>query len=263
MKRRCMALLAAGMLALLTAGCGQTGAGGTLTVGVRDDIINFGYLNEKTGKYYGLEIDIAQEMAERMGYGEVEFVTVTPDNRKEMLLDGKVDCLIATYTISDTRLENFDFSPAYYQDNMQVVVEKSSMVNDISELKGLNIGTMSGANAAPLLAIKLNELGLISNAEVSEDRTVEHLDDITITKIPSYDEVDAMLESGEIDAACMDHCIAETYMNDDRKYLDTVITEQEYGVATQKGSKLSKEVKSTIQEMLDDGTIDQMIDKWD
>ena len=231
MKRRCMALLAAGMLALLTAGCGQAGAGGTLTVGVRDDIINFGYLNEKTGKYYGLEIDIAQEMAERMGYGEVEFVTVTPDNRKEMLLDGKVDCLIATYTISDTRLENFDFSPAYYQDNMQVVVEKSSMVNDISELKGLNIGTMSGANAA--------------------------------TKIPSYDEVDAMLESGEIDAACMDHCIAETYMNDDRKYLDTVITEQEYGVATQKGSKLSKEVKSTIQEMLDDGTIDQMIDKWD
>lgn len=68
--------------------------GGTLTVGVRDYIINFGYLNEKTGKYYGLEIDIAQEMAERMGYGEVEFVTVTPDNRKEMLLDGKVDCLI-------------------------------------------------------------------------------------------------------------------------------------------------------------------------
>ena len=66
---------------------------------------------------------------------------------------------------------------------MQVVVEKSSMINDISELKGLNIGTMSGANAAPLLAIKLNELGLISNAEVSEDRTVEHLDDITITKM--------------------------------------------------------------------------------
>ena len=169
MKRRCMALLAAGMLALLTAGCGQAGAGGTLTVGVRDDIINFGYLNEKTGKYYGLEIDIAQEMAERMGYGEVEFVTVTPDNRKEMLLDGKVDCLIATYTISDTRLENFDFSPAYYQDNMQVVVEKSSMVNDISELKGLNIGTMSGANAAPLLAIKLNE-----HAGIRRDRRGLH-----------------------------------------------------------------------------------------
>ena len=131
MKRRCMALLAAGMLALLTAGCGQTGAGGTLTVGVRDDIINFGYLNEKTGKYYGLEIDIAQEMAERMGYGEVEFVTVTPDNRKEMLLDGKVDCLIATYTISDTRLENFDFSPAYYQDNMYFRVERPEHRNHV------------------------------------------------------------------------------------------------------------------------------------
>ena len=65
------------------AGCGKSANGsGTLKVGVRSDIINFGYLNEDTGRYYGLEIDIAGEMAKRMGYSDVEFIEVTPDNRR-------------------------------------------------------------------------------------------------------------------------------------------------------------------------------------
>ena len=77
--------------------------GNTLRVGVRSDIVGFGYLNDRTGKYYGLEIDIAQEMADRMGKSNVEFMTVTPDDRKEMLLDGQIDCIIACYSIADSR----------------------------------------------------------------------------------------------------------------------------------------------------------------
>ena len=262
MKKRCMALLTAGVMAVLAFGCGQTGAGGTLTVGVRDDIMNFGYLNPKTEKYYGLEIDIAREMAERMGYEDVEFVTVTPDTRKDMLLEGEVDCVVATYSIADTRLENFDFSDPYYKDSTLIVVEKSSMINSVEELAGLNIGTMAGSNATPLLGTKLYELGMISDQGISNSDTYTQYAGVGVTKAPSYQELDAMLESGEVDAACMDRCIAETYMNDDRKFLDTVVAEQEYGVATQKDSELSKEVGSAIKEMLDDGTIDQMIDKW-
>lgn len=254
---------AAGMLAALAAGCAQSSGNGTLTVGVRADIMNFGYLNEKTGKYYGLEIDIANEMADRMGYGNVEFVTVTPDTRKEMLLDGEVDCIVATYSIADSRLENFDFSAPYYTDNVQVVVEKSTMINSIEDLAGLNIGTMAGSNASPLLATKLYELGMITDQVISNTDTFTQYEGVSVTKAPSYEELDALLESGDVDAACMDRCIAETYMNDDRKFLDTVIAEQEYGVATQKDSDLSKEVGDAIQGMLDDGTIDEIIDKWD
>ena len=35
------------------------------------------------------------ELAERLGYGDVEFVTVTPDDRKEMLLAGQIDLITA------------------------------------------------------------------------------------------------------------------------------------------------------------------------
>ena len=111
MKMRRLSALLCGLLTLaaVLTGCGGREKSGTLRVGVRDDIMNFGYLNKETGRYYGLEIDLANKLAEKLGYEEVEFVTVQPDNRKEMLQDGKVDCLVAAYSIADTRKENFDF----------------------------------------------------------------------------------------------------------------------------------------------------------
>ena len=134
--------------------------GDTLRVGVRSDIVNFGYLNERTGKYYGLEIDIAEEMARRMGYADVEFVTVTPDTRKDMLMNGEVDCLAACYSISDTRLENFDFSPAYYTDDAVIMVENSSRITDIVELAECTFGAMSGFEHRAAAGAQANRPGL-------------------------------------------------------------------------------------------------------
>lgn len=264
MRSRMIALSAALAIGILClGGCGKEAKSGTLTVGVRDDVMNFGYLNETTGKYYGLEIDLAAELADRMGYADVEYVTVTPDTRKDMLLAGEVDCVIATYSIADSRLENFDFSEPYYTDETVIMVEKSTLIESVEELKGLNIGTMAGSNATPLLGVKLFELGIIGEEVISNSDEFTQYDGVGVTKAPSYQQLDVLLEQGNVDAACMDRCIAQTYMNDDRMFLDTVVAEQQYGVATQKDSDLSEKAGAKIQEMLDDGTIDELIDKWD
>ncbi len=71
-------------------------ANGTLER-VRADVIGFGYLNKATDNYYGLEIDIVNDLAKRMGIDDVEFVTVTPDDRKEMLLAGTIDLVAACF----------------------------------------------------------------------------------------------------------------------------------------------------------------------
>ena len=127
--RRSFGALMLGALpaSLLMAGCSDGAVGaitgsGTLRAGVRADVVGFGYLNEGTGNYYGMEIDLVEELASRLGYGGVEFVTILPENRKEMLLDGQVDLIAACYSIAETRLENFDFSPAYYDDRVIAVV---------------------------------------------------------------------------------------------------------------------------------------------
>lgn len=258
--------LALAML-LCLAGCGasqQSSSGqGTLRVGVRDDIMNFSYLNEQTGKYYGLEIDIAEEMAKRLGYADVEYVAVTPDDRKERLLNGELDCLIACYSISDTRLENFDFSPAYYHDVARIMVENSSLITDPWQLQGKTIGIMSGSNTGPVLAIKLNEVDIIGDDVVSNDDAGTQYQGAYIKKVASYAELSQELEEGAVDAAAMDGAIAQGYMNDERSILDFDIAEQEYGVATQKGSELSGRVAEAIQGMIDDGTIAALTDKWD
>ncbi|MDM8302829.1 transporter substrate-binding domain-containing protein [Collinsella tanakaei] len=278
-RRQFGAVTVAGIAALVgLAGCtdaggsaGRTGTASsaassdTLRVGVRADIVGFGYLNEKTGKYYGLEIDIANELANRLGYKNVEFTTVLPDNRKELLLEGEVDALVACYSIADARLESFDFSPAYYDDKVIAVVQNSSLFETIDDLKGCTFGTMSGANAAPLLSIKLYEIGF-SDGEVrsaNEDNSDVQFDHWRLVQYPSYQELSDALEEGEIDAMVLDGAIAQTYMNDERHILDDfVVEEQSFGVATQKGSELSPKVADAIQGMLDDGTIDTLIDKW-
>ena len=235
---------------------------GTLRVGVRDDIMNFSYLNDQTGKHYGLEVDIANEMAKRLGYADVEFVSVTPDSRKDVLLNGEVDCLVACYSIADSRLENFDFSPAYYTDRAIVMVENSSLITDVEQLEGKTVGIMSGSNTGPVFATKMYELGVIGPDVVENTDEYTQYQGILVKKIATYEELSKALETGEVDAAAMDNSIASTYMNEDRSILDVNLGDQEYGVATQKDSELSGNVASAIQDMLDAGTIAAYIDKW-
>ena len=265
MKMRRLSALLCGLLTLaaVLTGCGGREKSGTLRVGVRDDIMNFGYLNKETGRYYGMEIDLANKLAEELGYEEVEFVTVQPENRKEMLQEGKVDCLVAAYSIADTRKENFDFSPPYYTDETVIMAEKSALFHSADDLKDQTVGIVSGSNAGPLLAQKLYDLGIITDKVVSNTDTAPVYEGAGVVKAAKYSDLDTALETGAVDAVCMDKCIAGTYMNENREFLDVVVAEQQYGVATRKDSDLSGPVADAVQKMLDDGTVERLIDKWD
>lgn len=253
LKTRCF-LLAALMALAVLGGCAASSQKGTLKVGVRDDIMGFGYLNPTTGEYYGLEIDLARKLAKDLGYGQVEFVTVTPENRKSMLLEGNVDCLIASYSIEETRLENFDFSPPYFADHTCIMVENSSMIEGIEDLVGKKTGVLDGANTAPKLSSKMIELGLISEHDLKGS---------SLEKRDTYSELSLALEEGDVDAVCMDGGVARAYLDENRRILDDVVGTENYGVATVKGSALSGPVAASVTRMLDDGTIAALMDKWD
>lgn len=253
-KKNILCLLLAAVFLLTGCNTGESGGkSGTLKVGVRDDIMGFGYLNPTTGEYYGLEIDLARELADRLGYANAALITVTPDNRKDMLKNGTVDCLIATYSIEESRLKNFDFSPAYYSDHTCIMVEMSSLIDSIDDLTGKTTGVLEGANTAPKLSAKMMELGLISENDL-KGSALEYCD--------TYQELSIALETGDVDAVCMDGGVARSWMDEGRKILDDVVGVEDYGVATQKDSSLSQPVASAIQDMLDDGTITALIDKW-
>ncbi len=271
-RREALRLASAALLCAGTVGCSTvsgskaTSGSGTLKVGVRSDIAGMSQLNEENGKYYGLEVDIAEEMASRMGYAGCEYTTVTPDSRKEDLLDGNVDCLVACYSASDKRRENFDFSPAYYEDHIVLVCENSSLISKVEDLKGGVFGTLAGANTAAYLANNLTQRGFTDGRVLAAnaDNTDVSFDTWHLYEYESYSALSDALECGEVDAMAADGAIARAYLNDERSILsDYEAADQDYAVATQKGSDLSQKVADAIQSMLDDGTIAGLIDKWD
>ncbi len=219
-----------------------------LVVGVRDDIVNFGFLNETTGKYYGLEIDLAKELADRLDRDGVEFVTVTPTTREDVLQSGQVDCLIACYSINEERQELFDFSAPYYDDDTVFMVQTSSCFDRWMDLGGMTVGVLAGSNTGELVTETMKKYSH-KGVQLQEEDTYQDLSDA--------------LERGDVDAVCMDGCIAQAYMNDDRVYLPGSLATQYYGVATRKGSELSEQVAAAVDDMLADGTVRDYIDKWD
>ncbi len=242
-----------------------TSQGNNLRVGVRADIVGFGSFNEETNSYYGLEVDIAKDLAKRLGYDGCTFSTVEPDTRKAELVSGNLDCVLACYAITTSREESLDFSPAYYNDELRLMVENSSLINHIDDLKGHTIGTMLGTDAAPMLVQNLAEAGFTDGKTISANANNSDVqfDNFHLLQYSSYSELSRALEVGEVDAACMDGCIAQAYARENRHFLDWRGSAQNYGVATKKGSDLSDRIATEIQEMLDDGTIAALIDKWD
>ena len=105
MKKMIAIALAALMLCAACAACAET-----FRVGVKQDVYGFGYLDETTGEYEGMEIDLGAMIAEALGYDDVEYTTVTAATRGQMLDNDELDCVIATFTIKEERKLSWDFS---------------------------------------------------------------------------------------------------------------------------------------------------------
>ena len=75
---------------------------GKLRVGVKNAVKGFGFQDTITGEYSGMEISIAEDIAKDLGV-EPEFTTVTAATRTELLDSGDIDCVLATFTITDER----------------------------------------------------------------------------------------------------------------------------------------------------------------
>src|SRR6516225_4092964 len=106
---------------------------GVLNVGVKADVLDFGFLNPKTNQYEGYEIDIARELAKRLlgDPNKVKFTTVTPKTRSALLDSGELVLVIATFTITDQRKLVLDFSPPYFTDGIALLVQKSSGIKGL------------------------------------------------------------------------------------------------------------------------------------
>ena len=217
---------------------------GVLRVGVKNAVVGFGFQDTLTGEYSGLEISLAEKIAESLGV-DVEFTAVTAATRTELLDSGDIDCVLATFTITDERKQSWDFSTPY----------------SLADLVDKKVGVSSGSTSAKALVNAMIEAGLIDGSGFDADTFDPALwtTGISFQQYDDYPAISTALSAGEVDAFCVDKSILAIYKTDGRSYIDDKFSPQEYGVATTKGSGLSAYVDELVQGWLADGTIDSLI----
>lgn len=291
MKKRFLALLTAGILTVASlAGCGAEPAAsvsspaasaeastevsaevstseygpdtqaiidrGVLKVGVKNAVIGFGFQDTLTGEYSGLEISIAEKIAETLGV-DVEFTTVTAATRTELLDSGDIDCVLATFTITDERKKSWDFSTPYFTDYVSVLVETASGITTLKDLTDKTVGVSSGSTSAKALTKAMIEGGFVDGSSFDADSfdPATWTTGISYKQYEDYPAISTALASGEVDAFCVDKSILAIYNTDSRDYISDKFSPQDYGVATKKDSDFSATVDSLITTWLADGSI--------
>ncbi len=233
---------------------------GVLRVGVKDAVEGFGLQDPLTGEYSGMEIDLANMIADELGV-EMEPTTVTAATRGELLDSGDIDCVLATFTITDERKESWDFSTPYYTDHVTVLVEDESGITDLEDLVDATVGVSSGSTSAKSLTEAMIDAGLISDENYDADTFDPALwnEGVSFRQYDDYPAISTALDAGEVDAFCVDKSILAIYKTDGRSYIDAEFAPQDYGVATTKDSGFSAYVETLITTWLDDGTVDDLI----
>ena len=233
---------------------------GVLKVGVKNAVKGFSFQDTLTGEYTGLEDSLAEMIAEHLGV-DVEFTTVTAATRGELLDSGAIDCVLATFTITDERRKSWDFSTPYYTDYVSVLVEDSSGIKALADLKDKVVGVSSGSTSARALVQEMIDEGVITgegfNADTFNADTWK--DGISFRQYDDYPAISTALSAGEVNGFCVDKSILAIYKTDGRSYIDAEFSPQEYGIATKKGSGFSALCDELVTGWLADGTVDQLI----
>lgn len=236
---------------------------GVLRVGVKNAVIGFGFQDTLTGEYSGMEIDLATALAEELGV-DVEFTTVTAATRTELLDSGDIDCVMATFTITEERKESWDFTTPYYTDHVTVLVEDSSGIKTLADLEGKLVGVSSGSTSARALTSAMIDAGVIDGKDFSKDTfdAATWKEGISFQQFDDYPGISTALAAGQIDAFCVDKSILAVYKIDGRSYIEDEFAPQEYGIATKKDSGFSAYCEAFIQAKLEDGTIEGLIEDY-
>ncbi|MCD8377023.1 MAG: transporter substrate-binding domain-containing protein [Oscillospiraceae bacterium] len=236
---------------------------GVLKVGVKDAVEGFGYEDTLTGERSGLEIDLANLIANYLGV-EVEFTTVTAATRTELLDSGDIDCVLATFTITEERKESWDFTTPYYTDYVSVLVENASGITSLQDLvdNGAIVGVSSGSTSARSLVEALIDNGIIEGADYSSDTfdATTWTEGVSFQVYDDYPAISTALSADEVQAFCVDKSILSIYNTDSRSYIDEEFAAQDYGIATTKDSGMSALCEDLITGWLADGTIDSLIE---
>jgi glutamate transport system substrate-binding protein len=220
-------------------GSGSDAGGDTIKIGIKFDQPGLGF-KEADGDYSGFDVDMAEYIAEGLGYDDdqIEWVEAVSANRETFLKDGTVDMILATYSITDERKAEVDFAGPYYIAGQDLLVAADNTdITGPDALDGKKLCSVTGSTSAQ----KVKD---------------EYSEGVQLQEFDTYSKCVTAIEGGQLDAMTTDDIILAGYAQQDPgtfKIVGAPFSEENYGVGLPKGSEDRDKINDLIEKSFEDG----------
>jgi polar amino acid transport system substrate-binding protein len=220
---------------------------GVLRAGVKQDVLFFGYLNPRTNKIEGFDVDIVKEIA-RAIFGDPEKVDLKgmpSAARIPSLMEGTVDIVVSTMTITKARMEQIDFADVYYESGQMILVPGSSEITGIQDTAGKRVCAAKGST--------------------SETNITKFSPEATVVQADLYSECLLAMQQGRVDAVSTDDVILLSLLEQDptAKLLGPPFTQEPYGIGIAKGHpEFVDLINATLTQIKESGRWAEIHKQW-
>ncbi len=265
--KKFLAVTAAAALIIAAAGCSQGGEEAQTTeqataaaesdlAYIKDNgVMKIGYtiinpLNytDDSGELVGFETEFATAVCEKLGVTP-EFHEIDWDSKEMELNAGSIYCVWNGLTITPEREETMSISTPYLENRQVLVMKAENEAAYTESVDGLNV---------------VAEAGSAGNDLVTSD---EFFANATYTEVQSQATALIEVESGTADVAVIDYVMAASSTGEGTDFADLVFVDkgydsEQYGVAFRQGSDVTAEVNAAITELVSDGTLAGIAEKY-
>lgn len=218
---------------------------GTLVVGITEyEPMNY---KDDNGEWTGFDTEFARAVGEKLGVN-VEFVEINWDYKYNELDSKSIDCIWNGMTITDEGKEAASISDPYAENAQVVVMKQDQLANytDVESLKDLTIAVEGGSAGEKAAAAAGLTNTVVSNTQA-----------LALTEV----------SSGSCDACIIDLTMANSMTGEGTSNanlgFELKLEAEEYGIAFRKNSDLTAKVNEIIDELMNDGTLDALAEKYE
>lgn len=224
------------------------GGGGSLTIGIPFDEPGIGLKDGST--YTGFDVETAKFVAGQLGVAasNITWREANPSQRENLLEDGTVDMVFATYSITAARDQKVDFAGPYFIAHQDLLIRRNDVsITGPESLDGRKLCSVTGTTSAAY--IKEHYLGRI-----------------TLQEFGKYSECVDALVAGQIDAVTTDDVILAGYAAQPQykgilKVVGKGFTDERYGVGLKNNDPaMVAKVNAALRKYIDDGTWRTVLD---
>lgn len=203
------------------------------------------------GTVTGIDAEIAAAIADKLGM-ELAIEDMEFDSIISSVKSGKIDIGMAGMTVTDERLEEVNFTTSYATGVQVIIVPEDSDITSADDL--------TAEGASHIIGVQLSTTGDMYATWDIEDEGFGSVDRYN----KGADAVMA-LKNGQVDCVIIDNEPAKAFVaaNEGLKILDTAYTTEDYAIAIGKdNTELLDKVDGALQELIADGTVQSIIDKY-